>query len=253
MNDTEESADREMSLVEHLADLRKSLLLILLAVGAVFVLLLPFNQAVYEWFARPVLMNLLPGQKMLAQHGIDIFLTPIKVALFVAILLTMPWILYQVWRFVAPALYRHEKRLVLPLVISSTVLFYLGVLFAYFVILPLMFHFLFQLGADLEGVALMPDITAYMNLSLALFLAFGLVFEVPVATVLLIRLGIVSIETLTNKRPYIILAAFVIGMLLTPPDVFSQTLLALPMLLLFECGILVAKYLEKKEAQNEAL
>lgn len=244
-----ENEDEEMSLVEHLVDLRRSLINILLVMVAVFIVLLPFNQSIYELFARPVLMNLLPGQKMLAQQPIDVFLTPIKVCFFMAVLATIPWTLYQIWRFVAPGMYRHEKRLMLPIVVSSTILFYIGVLFAYFVILPLMFSFLVKTGASLQGVELMPDITGYVSLSLAMFMAFGLVFEVPVATVILIQMGIVEIESLTAKRPYIILIAFTVGMLLTPPDVFSQTLLAVPMLILFEIGIIVAKYLQKQKTQ----
>lgn len=245
-----DNEDAEMSLVEHLVDLRRSIINILLVMLGVFILMLPFNQSIYELFARPVLMNLLPGQKMLAQQPIDVFLTPIKVCFFMAVLMTIPWTLYQIWRFVAPGMYRHEKRLVLPIVFSSTILFYLGVLFAYFVILPLMFSFLVKTGGSLQGVELMPDITAYVGLSLAIFMAFGLVFEVPVATVILIHMGVVEIKTLTEKRPYIILVAFIVGMLLTPPDVFSQTLLALPMLVLFELGILVAKYLQRRKTFN---
>lgn len=246
-----ENEDEEMSLVEHLVDLRRSLINILLVMLGVFVLMLPFNQSIYELFARPVLMNLMPGQKMLAQQPIDVFLTPIKVCFFMAVLISIPWTLYQIWRFVAPGMYRHEKRLMLPMVVSSTLLFYLGVLFAYFVILPLMFSFLVKTGASLQGVELMPDITSYVSLSLAMFMAFGLVFEVPVATVILIRMGVVEIKTLTAKRPYIILIAFVVGMVLTPPDIFSQTLLAVPMLVLFEIGILVAKYWQGNTEDSE--
>ena len=148
-------------------------------------------------------------------------------------------------------MYQNEKKFAFALLFSSTILFYLGVLFAYFVILPLLFSFLVGVGKNLTGVVMMPDITAYLGLSLKLFLAFGLVFEVPVITVIAIRMGVVSIESLVKKRPYIILIAFTVGMLLTPPDVFSQTLLALPMLLLFEVGILVAKYLERNNKETE--
>ena len=216
--------------------------------GGVFILLLPFRNRVYETFALPVLNNMLPGQTMLAYDGIDIFLTPIKVCLFLACLFTIPWILYQVWAFVAPGMYRHEKRLVRPILISSTVLFYTGVLFAYFIILPILFSFL--AGIELKGVEYKPDITQYMNLSLTMFIAFGAAFEVPVATVIFIMLGLVRPETLAQKRPYIILAAFTIGMLLTPPDAISQTLLAVPMLILFEAGLYIGKrLLAKREAE----
>lgn len=252
MSEHESTQDKEMSIVEHLVDLRRCVIHMLIGVAVIFLLLLPFNRKIYELFARPVLENLLGTQQMLASKPLDIFLTPLKVCGFLAVFLAIPWILYQLWQFIAPAMYRHEKRLVLPLVFSTALLFYLGIAFAYWVILPLMFHFLS--GLQLEGVAYMPDITQYLGLSLKIFFAFGIVFEVPVATVILIQTGVVEIETLSKKRPYIILIAFVVGMLLTPPDVFSQTLLAVPMLLLFELGILVSKYLRRKarkRAQNE--
>ncbi len=245
---TPENDDPEMPIVEHLIELRTRLLRIIYALGGVFLLLLPFRNRVYETFALPVLNNMLPGQTMLAYDGIDIFLTPIKVCLFLACLFTIPWILYQVWAFVAPGMYRHEKRLVRPILISSTVLFYTGVLFAYFIILPILFSFL--AGIELKGVEYKPDITQYMNLSLTMFIAFGAAFEVPVATVIFIMLGLVRPETLAQKRPYIILAAFTIGMLLTPPDAISQTLLAVPMLILFEAGLYIGKrLLAKREAE----
>lgn len=251
MSDTEHHTDdQEMSIVDHLIDLRGSLIRILIALVIAFAVLVPFNHKIYEWFARPVLMNLLPGQKMLAQQPIDVFLTPIKVCLFIAVLITIPWTLYQIWRFVAPGMYRHEKRLVLPIIVSGTALFYLGVIFAYYVILPLMFGFLLRQGDAMTDIAVMPDITNYLGLSLKMFMAFGIVFEVPVATVILIQMGVVEIKTLTSKRPYIVLIAFTVGMILTPPDVFSQTLLAIPMLILFEGGILVAKYLQKQKSST---
>ncbi|MDO4643046.1 MAG: twin-arginine translocase subunit TatC [Cardiobacteriaceae bacterium] len=238
-NEESKNEDKEMPIVEHLIELRARLLHIIYAVLGTFIVLLPFRNRVYEAFALPVLNNLLPGQSMLAYDGIDIFLTPIKVCLFLSCLLTAPWILYQIWAFVAPGMYRHEKQLVRPILISSTILFYTGVLFAYFIILPILFSFL--AGIELKGVEYKPDITQYMSLSLTMFIAFGAAFEVPVATVICIMLGIVSPETLAKKRPYIILAAFVIGMLLTPPDALSQTLLAVPMLILFEAGLYIGK------------
>ncbi|MBV7435337.1 twin-arginine translocase subunit TatC [Cardiobacteriaceae bacterium TAE3-ERU3] len=241
--------DQEMTLVEHLIELRSCVLRILIAVAIVFVALLPFYEQVYTLFARPVLANLLPGQSMLAKDAIDVFLTPVKVCLFLAVLASMPWTLYQIWSFIAPGMYRHEKRLMLPILASSTILFYLGVLFAYFVILPILFHFLGSI--ELEGVAFMPDITNYMSISLRLFIAFGIVFEVPIATVILVLMDVVSVESLKAKRPYIILAAFVIGMILTPPDIISQTLLALPLLVLFELGLFISARLVAKREQQE--
>lgn len=247
MKDKEHGHDtREMSLVAHLVELRGMVIRVLIALVAVFVVLLPFNRTVYALFARPVLDNLLPGQQMLAHQPVAVLLTPIKVCLFLAVLATIPWTLYQIWRFAAPGMYRNERRMIVPILVSGTALFYLGVLFAYFVILPLLFHFLG--GIELENVAFMPDITSYVGLSLKIFMAFGIVFEVPVATVILVLLGVVTVKTLTAKRAYVVLIAFTVGMLLTPPDVFSQTLLAVPMLILFEIGIFVARRLEKRRA-----
>lgn len=246
----DDAEDQEMTLVEHLIELRRCVLRMLIAVAVVFILLLPFYEQVYTVFARPVLVNLLPGQTMLAKDAIDIFLTPVKVCLFLAVLTTMPWTLYQIWTFIAPGMYRHEKRLMLPILASSTILFYLGVLFAYFVILPILFHFLGSI--ELQGVAFMPDITNYMSVSLRLFLAFGIVFEVPIATVILVMMGVVSIDGLKAKRPYIILAAFVIGMILTPPDIISQTLLALPLLALFEIGLFVSAQIMARRPPEES-
>lgn len=236
--------DKEMSAIEHLIELRTRLIRIILAIMIVFIALLPFNNQVYILFARPVLSALVDGQMMLAKDAIDVIVTPIKVCLFIAFLSTLPWTIYQLWAFIAPGMYRHEKRVMLPIILTATGLFYVGVLFAYFVILPILFHFLGSI--QLDGVAFMPDITNYMSLSLTMFLAFGLVFEVPVATVILVMLGVIESQTLTNKRPYIILAAFVIGMLLTPPDILSQTLLAIPLLVLFELGLWIAKKIEKQ-------
>lgn len=245
----DEIDDREMSIVDHLIELRGCLLRIIIAMAVIFIIFLPFNHQIYEWFARPVLENLMPGQKMLAHQPVDIFLTPIKVCLFLAFLITVPWTLYQIWRFVAPGMYKHEKRATLPLLVSATALFYLGVVFAYLVILPLMFHYLGSI--HLEGVEYMPDITAYLGLTLRIFLAFGVVFEVPVAIVILVNLGIVELQTLTKKRAYVVLIAFTVGMLLTPPDMFSQTLLAIPVIVLFEVGILIAKYSQRKKNRRQ--
>lgn len=245
----EEHDDNEMPLVEHLIELRTRLIRIILAIAIVFVALLPFNGDIYTLFARPVLANLLPEQTMLVKDAIDVLLTPIKVCFIIAVMVTIPWMLYQIWAFVAPGMYRHEKRLMLPILVSSTMLFYAGVLFAYFVILPIMFNFL--IGIELPGVTFMPDITNYMSVSIAMFFAFGVVFEAPVATVILVMLGVVSTKTLASKRPYIILGAFVVGMLLTPPDIFSQTLLALPLLVLFEFGLLIARRLERQREAAE--
>ena len=235
--------------MSHLVELRTRLLYMIGAVTLVFLLLLPFSGTVYSAFARPVLASLLQGQTMLAQDGIDIFLTPLKVCLLVAVLLTIPFLLYQIWAYVAPALLPSEKRFARPLLLSATLLFYLGVLFAYFVILPLMFHFFS--GIQLEGVSFMPDISRYLSISTAMFLVFGLVFEVPVALIILVLLGLLQPAKLRRQRPYVLLAAFTIGAILTPPDVISQTLLAVPLYGMFELGLWLAEKLRPEIAKTE--
>lgn len=235
---------KEDTFLSHLIELRQRLLWMIGAVLGVFIVLLPFSNQVYALFAQPVLKNLLAGQSMLAQDGMDVFLTPIKVCLLLAFFLTVPFLLYQIWQFVAPALWENEKKMVLPLLLSGTTFFYLGVLFAYWVVLPLMFRFFS--GVELEGVQFMPDINRYVGISMTLFIAFGLVFEVPVALFILVYLDRIQIETLKRNRPYVILAAFTLGMVLTPPDIISQTLLAIPLLLMFELGLLLAQYLKKQ-------
>lgn len=235
---------KEDTFLSHLIELRQRLLWMIGAVLGVFIVLLPFSNQVYALFAQPVLKNLLAGQSMLAQDGMDVFLTPIKVCLLLAFFLTVPFLLYQIWQFVAPALWENEKKMVLPLLLSGTTFFYLGVLFAYWVVLPLMFRFFS--GVELEGVQFMPDINRYVGISMTLFIAFGLVFEVPVALFILVYLDRIHIETLKRNRPYVILAAFTLGMVLTPPDIISQTLLAIPLLLMFELGLLLAQYLKKQ-------
>ncbi len=242
----EKAEDNHEDLMSHLVELRQRLLYIIGAVALVFFVLLPFDNEIYRAFARPVLSSLLKGQTMLAQDGIDIFLTPIKTCLFVAVLLTAPFVIYQIWAYVAPALLPSEKRYARPLLLSATLLFYLGVLFAYFVILPLMFSFFSAI--ELEGVSFMPDISRYLSISTAMFLIFGLVFEVPVALIILVMLGALNPDKVAKQRPYIILAAFTIGAVLTPPDVISQTLLAVPLLLMFELGLLLARRLKPRSS-----
>ena len=190
-----------------------------------------------------------PGT-MIATQVASPFLAPFKLTVFVAVLISVPYIFYQAWAFVAPGLYLHERRLALPLLFSSTLLFYLGCAFAYFVVFPLVFGFFTAIAP--EGVTIMTDITHYLDFVLMLFLAFGVAFEVPVATYLMVRTGITTVESLSTKRPYIIVGAFVIGMLLTPPDVISQTLLALPMWVLYELGLLLCKLTIKPEDEEAA-
>ncbi len=231
---------RVLPFVAHLVELRNRLIKILLAVLLIFIALFPFANDLYTLLAEPIMRYLPEGSTMIATGVTAPFLTPFKFALVLAVYLAIPAILYQVWAFVAPGLYSKEQRLILPLVISSTLLFYAGMIFAYYVVFPVLFGFF--MGTAPEGVAVMPDIANYLDTVLKLFFAFGLAFEVPVAVVLLIRMGVTSVEKLSAKRPYIILGSFVVAMLLTPPDVISQTLLAIPVWLLFELGLLVSRW-----------
>jgi len=228
-----------MPFIEHLIELRGRLLKIVAVVLVAFLGLAPFADQIYTYLAGPLLKHLPKESTMIAIDVASPFLTPFKLALVVAIFATLPVILHQVWGFVAPGLYRHEKRLLLPLLMASTLLFYAGAAFAYFVVLPLVFQFMTATAP--QGVAVMTDISRYLDFILTLFFAFGVAFEVPIATILLVWSGITTRESLARKRPYVIVAAFVLGMLLTPPDVISQTLLAVPMWLLYELGLLFSR------------
>ncbi|MEM7360819.1 MAG: twin-arginine translocase subunit TatC, partial [Pseudomonadota bacterium] len=209
------------------------------------ILMVPFANDLYEWFAKPLISNLPQGGTMISTEPHGPFFIPFKFAFATAFALAIPMVLYQVWAFVAPGLYESEKGIVLPLVVSSTLLFYFGIMFAYYVVFPIIFKFF--IGMAPEGVAVMTDISAYMSFALKLFFAFGVAFEVPVATVLLSRMGVVSTESMARQRPYIILGAFVVGMLMTPPDIFSQIMLAVPVCLLFEVGLFFARKMEKND------
>lgn len=236
--------DQAQPLVAHLTELRRRLLRCVLAVLLVFSGLFYFTNDIYTFFAAP-LINLLPaGSSMIATGVASPFLAPFKLTLVVAVLVTVPFILYQIWSFVAPGLYRHEKKLAAPLFVSSIMLFYLGVVFAYYIVCPLVFAFFTSIGPT--DIAYMPDIHQYLDFALTLFFAFGIAFEIPIATVLLIITETISTDSLIQKRPYIIVGCFVVGMVLTPPDVISQTLLAVPMWLLFEVGILLGRQIENR-------
>lgn len=237
-------------LVEHLIELRNRLLKIVVLVLALTVCLLPFANDIYTFVAQPLMQYLPVGTSMIATEVASPFLTPFKLTLVVAVILSMPMILYQVWAFVAPGLYRQEKRLMLPLLISSIVLFYAGMAFAYFVVFPLVFGFFTSVGP--ENVAVMTDISRYLDFVLKLFFAFGIAFEIPIATVIFISLGMISPQSLASKRPYVIVGCFVLGMLLTPPDVISQTLLAVPMWMLFELGLVLGRLFYSPEARERA-
>ena len=241
----------EGSLVSHLVELRDRLVRGLGAVLVVFLALAPFANDLYEVLARPLMSALPEGNSMISTEPHGPFFVPFKFALACAFAVAVPYLLYQIWAFVAPGLYAHEKRLVVPLLLSSSVLFYLGIAFAYFVVFPIIFAFF--AGTAPEGVAVMTDINAYLSFVIKLFFAFGVAFEVPVATVLMIRMGVTSADKLKTKRPYIIICAFVMGMLLTPPDIFSQTLLAIPVWLLFEAGLLCSKYMAKPKAESDSI
>ena len=223
----------------HLIELRDRLLSIVKVVLLIFLVLSPFANSLYSALAEPLISSLPDGATMIATEVASPFLTPFKFAFVFAIFVAMPYILYQAWAFIAPGLYSNERKIVSPLLISSSLLFYFGVAFSYFIVFPLAFGFL--MGTAPEGVTVMTDISRYLDFVLKMFFAFGLAFEVPVATFLIIRAGLSTPEDLAKKRPYVIVGAFVFGMLFTPPDIVSQVLLALPMWLLFEVGIIAAK------------
>lgn len=236
-------------LLDHLLELRKRLLRGVLIVLAVFLALAAFANDLYSAVAAPMLASLPQGSSMIATDVATPFFTPFKLALVAAIVLSAPLLLWQVWAFIAPGLYRREKRLVLPLMLSSTLLFYAGIAFAYFIVLPLALNFL--AGAAPEGVQVATDIARYLDFVLAIFLAFGIAFETPVAIILLCWSGVTSVQALRQKRPYVIVGAFVVGMFLTPPDVISQTLLAIPMWLLFELGVVIAGLYQRPQPNAE--
>jgi len=239
----------EQPLVQHLIELRDRLLRVVLAVVLVFLCLFMFANDLYTLLAEPLLRYMPAGTSMIATEVASPFLTPFKLTLVLSAFIAVPYILYQAWSFIAPGLYQKERRLVFPLLLSSTLLFYAGMAFAYFVVFPLVFRFL--TGVAPEGVAVMTDISRYLDFVLKMFFAFGLAFEVPIATILVVWSGMTTAEALAAKRPYIIVAAFVFGMLLTPPDVISQTLLAVPMWALFELGLVFSRWYAKKPDDEE--
>ncbi|MGU3787301.1 Sec-independent protein translocase subunit TatC [Escherichia coli] len=232
--------DDTQPLISHLIELRKRLLNSIIAILVIFLALVYFANDIYQLVSAPLISKMPVGATMIATDVASPFFTPIKLTFMVSVILSVPIILYQVWAFVAPALYKHERRLVVPLLVSSTLLFYIGMAFAYFVVFPLAFGFLTH--AAPEGVLVSTDIRSYLDFVMALFMAFGVSFEVPVAIVLLCWMGVTTPEDLRKKRPYVLVGAFVVGMLLTPPDVFSQTLLAIPMYCLFEVGVFFARF-----------
>ena len=231
-------------LISYLIELRSRLLRGVLSVLIISFILLPFSNELYHFLSEPLLQYLPESSGMIAIEVASPFLTPFKLILSSAVMLAIPILLYQLWAFIAPGLYDSERKLVFPLLFASTTLFFLGIMFAYYIVFPLIFGFLTQ--AAPEGVKVMTDISSYLDFVLRLFFAFGLAFEVPIVTILLIWTGISTPKTLSENRPYIIVGAFVIAMLLTPPDVISQTLLAVPIWLLFEFGLICAKWIPKR-------
>jgi len=246
----DEEALEEGSLISHLVELRNRLLKAAAAILVIFICLVPFAETIFTMVATPLMERLPEGATMIATQVASPFLTPFKTCLFVALFMAMPVVLNQAWHFVAPGLYKKEKRFAFPLLLSSIVLFYMGIAFAYFVVFPLMFGFF--AAATPEGVTMMTDISAYLDFILTLFFAFGLAFEVPIATVMLVWSGLVSIETLGRARAYVFLGAFVMGMLLTPPDAISQTLLAVPVYLLYESGLLMSRMFSPSAEEDPA-
>lgn len=237
------------SLISHLLELRSRLLRAVVAVLVCMAALLPFANRLYALLARPMIESLPQGASMIATGVAAPFMVPVKFAAMLAVYLAMPYVLYQLWAFVAPGLYRRERVFALPLLVSSVVLFYTGMAFAYFLVFPLIFKF-FATTAP-AGVLVMTDVASYLDFVLALFLAFGVAFEVPVVVVLLVLLGFVSVASLREARPYVIVGAFILGMLLTPPDMFSQTLLAVPICLLYEIGLRAAAVVARRVASSE--
>mgnify|MGYP000173185660 FL=1 len=255
MNNTDSESDKDAQieqtqpLMNHLLELRTRLLRAVVSVLVIFCSLYYFANDLYLIVSEPLRALLPEGSSMIATDVASPFFTPFKLTLMTSVFIAMPYMLFQIWGFIAPALYEKEKRLAYPLLFSSIVLFYLGMAFAYFVVFPLVFGFFTSTGP--EGVTVMTDISRYLDFVLKLFFAFGVAFEIPIATIILVAAGITDTKSLTEKRPYLVVGCFVIGMLLTPPDVISQTLLAVPMWMLFEVGVLFAKLIEKRNAETE--
>jgi len=233
------------SFIAHLVELRSRLLYSVIAVLLIFICIFPWASELYTMLANPLLARLPKGGQMIATDVTTPFFVPLKVALMSAFLVALPYVLYQIWSFVAPGLYSHEKRLVWPLIIASTLLFFCGMSFAYFIVFPIVFAFI--TASAPQGVAVMTDIDKYLSFVLTMFMAFGITFQVPVAVILSVRMGFISVEKLREARPYVVVGAFVIGAIFTPPDVVSQLMLAIPLWLLYEVGIVVAGWVGKSK------
>jgi sec-independent protein translocase protein TatC len=239
----------EDTFISHLMELRDRLLRSLIAIGIVFLCLFPFASDLYDLLAYPMMRTLPAGSKMIATGVITPFLIPVKIAVMIAFLVVLPYVLYQAWAFVAPGLYSHEKKLVLPLIVASTVLFVLGIAFCYFFVFGVVFDFVNKIAP--KSISVAPDIEQYLNFVLTMFLAFGVTFEVPIVVVILARMGVVTLDQLKGARPYFIVGAFVIAAVVTPPDVVSQLLLAIPMCVLYELGLFCAKFVIRKKEETD--
>jgi len=251
MKPTEDTSDKnkkQETLLSHLYELRSRLLWVVGSVLVVFIGLFPFANKLYSYLAGPLMAHLPEGSSMVAIDVASPFLTPFKLVFLVSIVLAIPIIFYHAWAFIAPGLYSNEKRLVFPLLVSSSLLFYVGMAFAYFIVFPLMFGFFTRVAP--EGVAVMTDIGRYLDFVVKIFIAFGIAFEVPIVTLVLVKLGITTPNQLAGKRPYVIVGAFILGMLLTPPDIISQILLAIPVWLLFELGLALSRVMVNNKNSN---
>lgn len=236
------------TLFDHLLELRTRLLHAVLAVLIVFCSLIYFAQDIYQYVAQPLLEVMPVGTQMIATEVASPFFAPFKLTIVLSLFIAMPYILYQIWSFIAPGLYQNEKRLIAPLMFGSTVLFYGGIAFAYYVVFPVVFAFFSSVAPD--GVTIATDISSYLDFVLKLFFAFGVAFEIPIAIILMCWTGVTTPNSLRAKRPYIVVGAFIVGMLLTPPDIISQTMLAVPMLLLFEVGIIIASFYYREDKET---
>lgn len=250
MSKTGDSPEEQQApLIEHLIELRSRLMRSVISIFVIFLGLYPFANEIYTFVAQPLMALLPEGSQMIATEVASPFLAPFKLTLVVAVFIAIPYVLHQAWSFVAPGLYDNEKALAMPILASSVALFYAGGAFAYYIVFPLLFQFFTQTGP--ENVAVMTDINQYLNFVLKLFFAFGVAFEIPIATFLLILSRATTVESLSKKRPYIVLGCFVVGMLLTPPDIISQSLLAVPMYLLYEVGLLFGRLVKRKREDDE--
>lgn len=243
------STEKDMPLLSHLLELRDRLLHMVLSVVIIFIGLIYWANDIYLFLSAPLLDQLPDSSNMIATNIISPFLTPFKMTAVLSVFAAMPYILHQVWGFISPGLYRHEKRFAYPLLFSSILLFYCGLAFAYYVVFPLAWAFLTSAGP--EGIQVTPDISSYLDIVLKMFFAFGVAFEIPIATILMVWSGLTTVESLKEKRPYVIVGVFVIGMFLTPPDIISQILLAVPMWVLFELGLIFAVMGGRIESEKE--